>query len=375
MNAAHQTRSPVFAFAVPVGRGHTKRLRKTLASLRAQSVRVLVALCDAGDSDHARSLAKEFSDIVVYTRFGPDTGQSNAINEGWQALEADIYGWLNADDVLAPGALSHVAELFSDPTVDVVYGQSLITDEYGAFVGLHPAVTNDIELITRSNIISQPSCFFRKSSLSVTGLLDERLHYVMDWNLWVRFYKADRHFRYTPEILSSVVWETGTKTSSVNHHRMREIRKLTGATHNWFVSAKTELGFRMHHAAHYSRLSPVAAPVIRVLKKNGAAGRTIWLPENDETHAPGIFLHHYDEDTTQDLKLVFKRSVNATIVVDGAEHVVRGNSEVLINSSTPAATQILLTIRPLDLFRFDLKQVLFVARAQALSSERPFELG
>jgi hypothetical protein len=53
-----------------------------------------------------------------------------------QAGDADIMAYLNADDILLPNTLRHVAQAFTDdPNVDVVYGHRIVIDADGMEVG------------------------------------------------------------------------------------------------------------------------------------------------------------------------------------------------------------------------------------------------
>ena len=165
-----------YVFSVPIGPAHIDRLPQTLKSLAAQSVPVKVALCDASGSAKCKAIADAFPDLIAYRRHGPDKGQSDAINEGWREVEGDVYSWLNADDYLAPDALDIVERAFDDNLqAEIVYGQSLILEEDGTYIGLHPAVSPDIDLITRSNIISQPSCFYKGDLIKALGPVRQEL--------------------------------------------------------------------------------------------------------------------------------------------------------------------------------------------------------
>ena len=264
-----------------------------------------VALCDAGDNNACKALAEEFADIVEYRRHGPDDGQSAAINEGWRALDGDVYGWLNADDYLAPNALEKVDCLFTDnPKADIVYGQSLIIDEEDALIGLHPAVSPDISDITRSNIISQPSCFYRKTALDDVGVLKPHQHYVMDWDLWLRFYRAGKTFIYTPEVLSSVLWERGTKTSSLNSRRMAEIRALVASSGKPLTTAKTLLGFTLHHLSEYSIVAPLMKRLIGLRKSGAFQAHHVWKAIGDKREGAHIPIYWYGEEEPTAIRIV-----------------------------------------------------------------------
>ena len=293
-----------YVFSVPVGPGHHERLGRTLASLSAQAADVRVALCHAGDEHDIAEVIAPFRPMISYERHGQDAGQSAAINEGWRAVEGDVYGWLNADDALAPDALEKVDSLLDrEGGAHIVCGQSLIHDESDHFTGLHPAVKAPDQDLFRSNIVSQPSCFMRREALFETGLLREDLHYVMDWDLWVRLMAAGRRFAYTDDVLSSVLWGRNTKTASISPARMREIRSVVARQHSPLTTAKTLFGFTVHHLSEYSALSAPMQALRSVLRSGRPRALTYWGKPSGENVMVRLF--HYRDAPTSGLRIYF----------------------------------------------------------------------
>ena len=58
------------------------------------------------------------------------------------------------------------------------------------------------------------------------GGLDRRLHYVMDWDLWVRLYASGARFRRVEDTLSLVFMGAGTKTARLSPQRLSEVFHL-----------------------------------------------------------------------------------------------------------------------------------------------------
>jgi glycosyltransferase involved in cell wall biosynthesis len=120
-----------------------------------------------------------------------DNGQTDAINKGLRIASGEIVAYLNADDLLLPGTLLKIAQLFMEhPQIMWITGQCRIIDENNreirklitAYKNLwlrlsHPSIL----LIT--DYISQPATFWR-NLMSEMGYLDENLHYVMDYEYW-----------------------------------------------------------------------------------------------------------------------------------------------------------------------------------------------
>src|SRR3972149_3011991 len=66
---------------------------------------------DGGSSDDTFSILKDNEDHLKWASL-PGLGQSGAINHGWKISTGDILSWLNSDDLLVPGALEKVSEIF-----------------------------------------------------------------------------------------------------------------------------------------------------------------------------------------------------------------------------------------------------------------------
>lgn len=215
-----------FSISVPVGAYH-ELLPVCLTSLAAQKGDLRVSLLDASGDPRVGEIADRFSALLSYRRHGPDKGQSDAIVEGWTHAPGEVLGWLNADDFLYPGAVERVKAAFErDPSIDVITGHSAICDKRGALTGYHWAVEPPGPSLLSGCVISQPSCFFRRSLHDAVGGLDQSLHYTMDWDLWLRFLRANAKFEFLSEPLSAVYWGEGTKTIGMNRARRIELERL-----------------------------------------------------------------------------------------------------------------------------------------------------
>jgi len=165
---------------------------QTIDSVLAQSYsNIEYFVIDGGSTDGTRNLlenyGKKFHQIKWLSE--PDCGQATAINKGWRIANGEIFAWINADDIYLPGALNIVSEyLLQHPNVDIVYGDCDYIDEVGQTLGVYPTYPYDYENLVKFaiNYIPQPGTFIRRRVLESIGFLDETLHYVMDYDYWLR---------------------------------------------------------------------------------------------------------------------------------------------------------------------------------------------
>ena len=102
----------------------------------------------------------------------------------------------------------------------------MLLDGAGHFYGFHPGVGPPDHRLLRSNPISQPSTFARRSAVEAVGGLDLSLHFTMDWDLWVRMFTYGARFVSEPSCLSGVRIEAGTKTMGFGRARRSEILRV-----------------------------------------------------------------------------------------------------------------------------------------------------
>src|SRR5215471_19332017 len=58
---------------------------------------------DGGSTDETLDVLRSYGERLRW-RSEPDRGQVDAINKGLRAATGEVVGWLNSEDVLAPGA-------------------------------------------------------------------------------------------------------------------------------------------------------------------------------------------------------------------------------------------------------------------------------
>ncbi|MFM8321702.1 MAG: glycosyltransferase family 2 protein [Chloroflexota bacterium] len=153
--------------------------------------RVEYLVYDGGSNDQSQAILQRYADRLAYWETAPDRGQAHAINKGLARSRGELLGWLNSDDVLAPGALRRAVEaLQANPQVDVVYGRLVRIDEQGRRLPT-PVLPKDrltygLERVIGECIVNQPGALWRRGVMERVGLLDERLRYNLDYEYWMR---------------------------------------------------------------------------------------------------------------------------------------------------------------------------------------------
>lgn len=174
-----------------------KFIERTLRSVASQSgATVEHVVMDGGSTDHTVEVLSRLLPATNWVS-QKDGGQADAVNKGIRRTDGEIIGWLNSDDVYYPGALAKVVSHFeAHPEIDVIYGMADHIDENDQAFESYPSEPWNFERLQETCFICQPAAFFRRSVVEQFGLLDDKLHYCMDYEFWLRLGKAGARFSY-----------------------------------------------------------------------------------------------------------------------------------------------------------------------------------
>jgi glycosyltransferase involved in cell wall biosynthesis len=193
-------------------------------------------IMDGGSTDDSPRLIAKYADEVAAGRWPikcaglsldwvsePDRGQAHAINEALMRAKGDMIGWINSDDMYAPGAFARVVDGFArHPDADFLYGDGEVVDEGGKLQWPWLSRPFNLPLLTSyhflwndfTNYIMQQSTFWRRDVMSRIGYLDESFHYGLDIEYWIRAAVHGLRLRHIPEVLGRFRLIQGTKSLS-----------------------------------------------------------------------------------------------------------------------------------------------------------------
>lgn len=200
---------------------------------------------DGGSTDGSREWLLAHPELGCKLVFEADGGQTAALCAGFERATGELFGWLNSDDILEPGALETAHEVFTaQPDVVMVSGTCLFIDADGKVTGAMatpPVPTFDGLVRTRINP-PQPSTFFRAAAYREAGGLDRSLNLAMDLDLWMKLARVGRYVVLPDRVLARYRVHARAKSERLAVASAREdlrVRRRYGM--RWLSQAGEEL--------------------------------------------------------------------------------------------------------------------------------------
>lgn len=204
-------------------------LERTLVSLRDQAYPDLeVIVMDGASTDGTQAIIEAHADVVSAYVSETDAGQADALNKGFDRASGELFGWLCADDVLLPGALSMLAgALVEAPEYGLVTAGCRRKFDFGD-VETHPRPDFQ-DALRRLNTIEQPSTLWRAEAHRQAGRLRTDLKYAFDWEWWLRLSRTGCRFTAIDAVVSEYLFSGENLTSTGGDALARDMYEVLKA--------------------------------------------------------------------------------------------------------------------------------------------------
>lgn len=160
---------------------------------------------DGASTDGTLDIVRQHGRRVAVVRTAPDSGVYDAFNKGLAAASGDVIAFLNAGDTYTHrGVVSRLMSEFADPSLDLVFGDLVITAESDRSHVVRHYRCGDFSpaRLAGGFMPAHPTFFARRSVYQRVGRYDPSFRIAGDFELCVRvFSQGAVHFRHVPEVL------------------------------------------------------------------------------------------------------------------------------------------------------------------------------
>ena len=169
------------------GRGS---IRKAIESVIYQTYQNwnLIVVNDGGED--IKDIIDEFSDNRIKYICSEHKGKSHALNVGINFSSGEFIGYLDDDDILYPIHLEVLVKAAIDQGCDFIYDDwyEVCRDEFGRELKRYFEFRNDVSpsMLILKNYINHKCILHKRCLLNKTGLYDEDLDVLIDWDMMRR---------------------------------------------------------------------------------------------------------------------------------------------------------------------------------------------
>jgi len=193
-------------------------LEETIRSVLLQGYPNLELLVmDGGSSDGTIEIIRRYEKWIAAWVSERDGGQSAAINNGWRRSRGELLTWLNSDDLLLPGWAGATAQaMIAEPDVDLVYCDVQVIDRESLPLWLFAGAPVSIErfVVYWKGAFAQQGFLMRRRVLDACGPVDEKLHFAMDAEYWLRVLTSGKRLLHLGRTLAAFRMHESAKTAT-----------------------------------------------------------------------------------------------------------------------------------------------------------------
>lgn len=206
---------PLVSIVIPAY-NHATYLPESINSIMAQEYPNLqLIVIDDGSTDKTAD---------VLAGLGPgfqwetqrNMGQSKTLERGWRMAQGEILGYLSADDVLEPYAVTMLVKaLMADPESVAAYSNFCLIDPESRVVK-----TVNLPEFCYEKMLAEVSCpvgpgaLFRRSAYTLAGPWNPRYKQMPDYDFWLRLGLHGKFIR-LPQVLARFRVHDGSQTFSI----------------------------------------------------------------------------------------------------------------------------------------------------------------
>ena len=190
---------------------------------------------DPGSTDGSRDVIHRYASRIDRVVFERDQGAAEGLNNGFRHATGELFGFLNADDVLFPGALTAVAAAARSSDADVLSGHSMMIDARGRTIRRLYSDRFSLKAVANGGcVLMQPSTFFRAARFRLVGGFNTENRLNWDGELWIDMALLGARFAVIPAILSGYRLYPGTITASPDarkryrEHQLQAFSRIMG---------------------------------------------------------------------------------------------------------------------------------------------------
>jgi len=183
-------------------------IKESIQSVLNQSFKDFeLIIVNDGGSDGVKDIVASFcSEKIKYFKLERNKGLAGALNEGILRAEGKYIAYLDDDDIYYPNHLDTlIGFIEKHPNCDFIYSNAwwcsgeikgeAFVERSRKLLGRRPD-RFDRDLLFWINYISTLNVLHRKECFRKSGLFNEDLKVVMDWELWMRFALEHNFYQY-----------------------------------------------------------------------------------------------------------------------------------------------------------------------------------
>lgn len=168
-------------------------LRQTIDSVLAQTYTDYeIIVLDDGSTDNTKETAALYKDKIKYF-YQENRGPTAGKNSGMQKARGEYIAFLDDDDLWLPEKLAKQVEVLeNNRELAFACSGSYVINAKGEIIDEWKKVTQNQETFSNlyeANFVFTLTVMVRRKCLAATGLFDESLYIVQDYDLWLRLAK------------------------------------------------------------------------------------------------------------------------------------------------------------------------------------------